>query len=79
MKIAESTVSMTSSRSYFQIGSRVKGGNDKSFFDTANSMIGSEEQNSSFDSFERGRKEETVDGEVLSKTAIILSLAEGSR
>ncbi|MBQ6966903.1 MAG: WVD2 family protein [Lachnospiraceae bacterium] len=63
MKIAESTVSMTSSRSYFQIGSRAKGGNDKSFFDTANSMIGSEEQNSSFDSFERGRKEETVDGE----------------
>ena len=63
MKIAESTVSMTSSRSYFQIGSRVKGGNDKNFFDTANSMIGSEEQNSSFDSFERGRKEETVDGE----------------
>ncbi len=63
MKIAESTVSMTSSRSYIQSGIRMKGGSEKSFLDTANSMIGSEEFNKSSDSFERGGKEEGVNGE----------------
>ena len=63
MKIAESTVSMTASRSYMQSGSRIKGGAGKSFLDTANSMTGSEEFNSGSDSFERGGKEEGINGE----------------
>ena len=54
MKIAESTVSMASSRSYIQSGSRAKGGVNKSFYETANSMVSSREQNSSgSDSFLR--------------------------
>ena len=54
MKIAESTVSMASSRSYIQSGSRAKGGVNISFYETANSMVNSGEQNSSgSDSFLR--------------------------
>jgi len=61
MKIAESSVSMASSRSYIQSGSRAKGGVNKSFCETANSMVSSEEQKSSdSDSFTRSERDDLV-------------------
>jgi len=59
MKIAESTISMASSRSYMQRGSRAKGGVNKSFYETANSCVSSEENNSSSsDTYTKGDNEE---------------------
>ena len=59
MKIAESTISMASSRSYMQSGSRAKGGVNKSFYETANSCVSSEENNSSSsDTYTKGDNEE---------------------
>ncbi|MCR4657855.1 MAG: hypothetical protein K5770_16775 [Lachnospiraceae bacterium] len=46
MKITESTITMSSSRSYMQSGSRVKNGVNKSFYETANSYVSSEENKS---------------------------------
>ncbi len=59
MKIAESTITMSSSRSYMQSGSRAKGGVNKSFYETANSYVSSEDNKSSgSDTYTRGDNEE---------------------
>ena len=59
MKIAESTITMSSSRSYMQSGSREKGGINKSFYQTANGSMSSEENKSrGSDSYTKGNNEE---------------------